>query len=569
MASGSLPGVLRYLRQLVHQQGSGTDTDRQLLERFTAARDEAAFTHLLERHGPMVWGVCQRVLRDATDAEDAFQATFLVLARKASVVRWRESIGGWLHAVAQRVAWKARTTAARTAELAQRLEQRENEAMPDADPLKQAAGQELRTILDEELAHLPEKYRAPLVLCYLEGRTNEEAADQLGWTKGTVSGRLSRARDLLRRRLARRGLALSAGTLASALPAATASAAPPAGLLAVTLKAAMLDSTALASAGVISAKAATLAESALDVLFVKKWKLILGIALLVCLLGGTAIFLAYRIWVENQPEAKQEASLQEPEPPANQPAMNPEQQKFIQAEVTLHMGRDGVPGEPPQELVRIIRDKATLDRLTSFFPDLAQGKMTNLASGWLTRLTIKFQDGGGSIVTVKSSWTEWNEGAGNHKVQGNLMKYTGELFEVARLTDQGLLMDPWRVVGFEEGGKKRLISKGELTITDTQFTINLVTYTKAGLQFDGRFEYQSPREYSVNPNKNPKELNFYSGTGKGIPSQRGIYAIERDTLKICLDKNGNKRPAEFKTQPGNNNEIMIILERAPAVVQGP
>src|SRR5205809_6293750 len=143
MVNGQLQSAVRFLRRLVGQpveQGSdGPATDRQLLERFASRRDEAAFALLLERHGPMVRGVCLRLLHDAHEADDAFQATFLVLARRAASVSWYESIGGWLHAVACRVARKARTAARRAADLPQRLAQREAAAMPNADPLTHAA----------------------------------------------------------------------------------------------------------------------------------------------------------------------------------------------------------------------------------------------------------------------------------------------------------------------------------------------------------------------------------------------------------------------------------------------
>jgi RNA polymerase sigma factor (sigma-70 family) len=269
MARQSLPGVLKHLRRLAGEP----ETDRRLLERFAARHDESAFAALLDRHGAMVWSVCLRILQNPADAEDAFQATFLVLARKAGAFRWHDSVGGWLQAVAQRVALKARSAVARAAP-APRLRQPKSDAMPEADPLAQTALDELRAILDTELARLPEKYRIPLVLCYLEGRTNEEAAGLLGWTKGTVSGRLSRARDLLRQRLARRGLTLSAAALATTLPATAASTALPAALVDATLQASLLDSAAAAALGVVSARALALTDAVLRTLLVRRLSLL-------------------------------------------------------------------------------------------------------------------------------------------------------------------------------------------------------------------------------------------------------------------------------------------------------
>ena len=187
MAQGQLDAVLRYIRKLAGAREVGAATDRQLLERFTTLRDESAFAALVERHGPMVLGVCQRILRNEHDAEDAFQATFLVLARKASSQRWRESVGGWLYEVACRVARKARADRAR-----RQVRERQVAIMPSVDPLSLVAGREIQAVLEDELCRLPDKYRLPVVLCCLEGSSRSEAAQQLGWKEGTVAGRLAR-----------------------------------------------------------------------------------------------------------------------------------------------------------------------------------------------------------------------------------------------------------------------------------------------------------------------------------------------------------------------------------------
>ena len=186
--------------------------DAQLLERFVAGRDEAgemAFRALVERHGPMVLRVCQSVLGDRHDAEDAFQVTFLVLARKAGSIRKQRSLGSWLHGVAHRVALRAQTAARRRLARETKAAKRAEMAAPSAEPGEDRA--DLAAALHQEITRLPAKYRAPIVLCYLEGMTHDQAASELGWPVGTVRGRLARARDMLRTRLTRRGLTLVAG----------------------------------------------------------------------------------------------------------------------------------------------------------------------------------------------------------------------------------------------------------------------------------------------------------------------------------------------------------------------
>jgi RNA polymerase sigma factor (sigma-70 family) len=217
---------MRQIRKLAGRELDPDTSDLELLQRFVQQHEETAFTTLVERHGPMVLGVCRRVLQDEHRAEDAFQATFLMLVHKSSALVQRGFMAGWLHTVAFHMALQMRAREARQRQRTQEVGdmiQAEFPAPPPADP-------DLRPVLDDELARLPEKYRAPLILCYLEGKTNDEAACLLGWTRGTVAGRLSRARDLLRGRLARRGLALSTAALATSLPSACATAAVPAAL---------------------------------------------------------------------------------------------------------------------------------------------------------------------------------------------------------------------------------------------------------------------------------------------------------------------------------------------------
>jgi RNA polymerase sigma factor (sigma-70 family) len=255
-----MSAVMSHLRQLVGGWPAQNVGDAQLLDRFVRGRDEVALEALVRRHGRLVWGVCRRVLSDGPDAEDAFQATFLVLVRRAGAIRKSDSVASWLYGVAYRVAVRARG-AIRRRQYHERQAAGGGVAMAVAKT--EPGWQDLRPVLDEELSRLPAKYSEPVALCYLEGLTNEEAARRLGWTKGTVSGRLARARELLRARLARRGLALSGVALAALITENAAAAAVPATVFHATLEAALAGAAGTAAAGA-SPAAAALAEGVLQ-----------------------------------------------------------------------------------------------------------------------------------------------------------------------------------------------------------------------------------------------------------------------------------------------------------------
>jgi RNA polymerase sigma-70 factor (ECF subfamily) len=314
---------MRYIRRVSRPRDAGKPTDGELLDRFVTHKDEAAFEALVRRHGRMVLGVCQRVLNDVHDAEDASQATFLVLIRSARSIAKRDSVGSWLYGVAYRAALKARAAAFR-----RRSKEKQGGIMVETEPNTDLIWRDLRPVLDEELSRLPEKYREPLVLCYLEGKTNEEAAQRLQWTKGTVSGRLARARDLLRQRLTRRGLALSSGVLVTALSEQAASAALTSPLIESTLKAALLITWGKSAAGgAISVKVAALTEGVMKAMFLTKLKILAAVALAVTVAGAGAGLLRYYAPAgeqeQSQPAAQKKADSPAPKKPA--PAAKDEQ----------------------------------------------------------------------------------------------------------------------------------------------------------------------------------------------------------------------------------------------------
>jgi len=272
------------LKQLLHAALAGDAaglTDGQLLDSYLATRDEAAVAALVRRHGPMVWGVCRRLLHDHHDAEDAFQATFLVLARRATSITPRDMVANFLHGVACRTALKARAMAA----------QRRTRELPVPDVPEQATAErdlwhDLRPVLDQELGRLPEMYRAVVVLCDLEGRTRSEAAQHLGCPEGTVASRLATSRQMLAKRLARHAPGVTATSLAAALAAPTASAAVPPLVLSSTIHA--------AAAGATTARIAALTEGVLNAMSSSKLTVAAALLVSTLLLGAGAVALAGR-----------------------------------------------------------------------------------------------------------------------------------------------------------------------------------------------------------------------------------------------------------------------------------
>src|SRR5262245_42402961 len=288
MATGQLSGVVHHLRRTILLHGGGGMTDGQLLECFLTRRDEAAFDALLRRHGPMVLGVCRRVLRDFHDAEDAFQATFLIFVRKAASIRKRESVASWLHRAAFRTALEA--SAAR-----RRCRERQVIAMPEPEAaVAEDVWRDLRPLLDRELDRLPDKYREAVVLCDLEGKTRKEAARQLGVPAGTLSGRLTMARRMLAGRLARHGLTISGGALAAMLSEGAVSACVPKSLLLPTVKAAAAVAAGQAAAGVVSAHVAAISEGVLKTMLLTKLTVATAVLLVVSLLGAGMGLLAHQ-----------------------------------------------------------------------------------------------------------------------------------------------------------------------------------------------------------------------------------------------------------------------------------
>jgi RNA polymerase sigma factor (sigma-70 family) len=368
--------IARSVRRRFGPAALEESADAQLLQRYVASQDEGAFAALVERHGPMVWGTCRRAAGDSHAAEDAFQATWLVLSRKARSIRDGGSLPGWLHRVALRLALAAPGT----------LVQEAPEDTPAAapGPEAEAEAREARTVIDEEVDRLPEKYRLPVLLCFFQGRTHAEAAAELGWPIGTVAGRLARAKDRLRDRLTRRGLALAAFPipLAGAYPAVAAQASVAAAALAAKLLAGGL-----------------------------RTRMLVGAPLLLLPLAAVLVWAA---WPSEPTPRPEPARLLEPKGPADPPRKEP---LIIQANRcgiwSVAFSPDGklLATTGNEELIRLWdaltgKEIATLRGHTKVANTLAFNPDGNtLASGSDDR-TIRLWD----LATGKHTATFWREG---------------------------------------------------------------------------------------------------------------------------------------------------------------
>jgi RNA polymerase sigma factor (sigma-70 family) len=328
--------VLQHLRRLAGTRPLPALSDWQLLECFTTRRDEAAFAALVRRHGPMILNVCRAVLRHEQDAEDAFQATFLTLARKADSIQRREAVAGWLYEVAQRIAVKAQAGSAR-----RRAREQRATPMASADPTLDMTLRDLRRVLHEELRQLPDKYRLPLMLCYLEGRSHEEAAAHLGWGRTAFRGRLDRGREQLRRRLAARGVAFSALLCATAVaPTAAAES-----LVNAVVRAAVPSAVGGSGSGAISVRAGALAEGVIQAMQTSKLKVATALLLAVALLAGAGALGRQAVAARQPPPASQlaKAPNSKPEPANPRDARPPTDDKDVLAYTGRVLGPDGQP----------------------------------------------------------------------------------------------------------------------------------------------------------------------------------------------------------------------------------
>jgi len=297
MGANRLGHVLQHLRKLSARQNAGHLEDRLLLERFVNDKDEAAFTELVARHGPMVLDVCRRVLHDPAAVDDAFQATFLVLVRKAASISKGDLLANWLYGVAYRTAARARVEAAK-----RRARESAVPAREAVDPLDAMTLRELFAVLDEELHGLPAKYRAPLVLCYLQNRTRDEAAQQSGCSRATLDRRLERGRALLKARMVRRGLTVGLALFPALLFQANVSGGVANSLAASTVKAATFVASGGAASSIVSPGVAILVEGVMKAMFMTKVKIVTAALLVAAIVSTAAVTVGFPVLAAQQPQ---------------------------------------------------------------------------------------------------------------------------------------------------------------------------------------------------------------------------------------------------------------------------
>jgi RNA polymerase sigma factor (sigma-70 family) len=574
VANAPLTRFLRHLRRVAGRQEPSSLTDAQLLERFVTQHDEAAFELLLWRHEKMVLSTCRRVLKNPHDAEDAFQATFLTLVRKAGSIGKRASVAAWLHKVAYRIALQANGVAkVHATHERQGCDLSTAAATPDfsAEPV----WRDLLVVLDQEVNGLPEKYRVPVVLCYLEGKTYEEAARQLGCPRGTVSIRLTRGRELLRQLLTRRGLVFSGSLLATVLSEHAAEAALPFALVDATVRAARLVAAAKVTASVVSPKVTALTEGMVRAMLLTKLKIIGVSVMLTVGIGSTAVVIqksladkAVQAPIVNQTKAAAKEGENRKEKAKTDSEQIQGKWVVVSAEVggkpideivgdvmifdgnkgfVNHIKRDDTdlgpfeldPSKKPKHIDMTAKgaDKPTPgiyeldgDKLTICIADDAEARPAKFA-------TSPERPKVGLIVLKRANLTKAAAKAEENR-------------EAEPKADSEQIHGKWVVVSVEAAGKPFDEAIGDVMIFDNDKYFS--NHVKNGDIDAGAFRLDS--------SKKPKQFDRTArGESKPIP---GIYELDGDKLTICIADDTKGRPIEFATSPDRTMLYLVVLKRA-------
>ncbi len=575
MASTKEHPILRFIRRITVPADAADGSDGQLLARFVAGRDETAFAALVRRHGPMVFGVCNRVLGASADAEDAFQATFLVLARRAAAVRDPATLGNWLYGVAYRTALKVRSDAA-----VRRARESRVRTVDVADPSDEVTRRDLRQVLDDELSRLPDKYRVAVVLCYLEGQTQEDAALLLGCPRKTVTTRLARACERLRGRLTRRGLALSGSALGVLLPGVAATAAP-AALMTVTVNAAVLfaaDETAVA--GAVSARVLSLAKGVLKTMFVAKLKTAAVVLLAVVGSVVAASGFAYQALAADKPGADGGAAVKPDEKSKEAEALKELEGDWKVVELSADgriataedvkgmswkfKGMQLLATDPDDNVAKKadVKLDPTKDPRHFDFTALEGTQKGKTAQGIYKlekgRLTVCLRDEKGA---KKGRPTEFSAENGSDQglivlervKPGAAVKPDDKSKEAEALKE---LEGDWNVVELAADGRK--FTAEDVKGMNWKFNGTQLQTTRPGDKAAHKADIK------LDPAKDPRHLDVTAldGDEKGKMAL-GIYKLEKGRLTACIrDESGAKkgRPTEFSAEKGSD-QALIVLEQ--------
>jgi RNA polymerase sigma factor (sigma-70 family) len=577
MATSSINNVIQQVRKTILASDAIGLTDGQLLTYFIEQQDDAAFAALVRRHGPMVWGVCCRLLQSHHDAEDAFQATFLVLVHKAGSVMPREMVANWLHGVACTTANRARV--ARAKRHSREMQVKE---MPEPETAVPAVWTDVKPVLDLELSHLPVKYRVVLLLCDMEGKTRKEVARQLGLPEGTVAGQLARARTMLAKRLSKRGVVLSGGSLALGLSQNGAPACVPPSVVSTTIHVATsVAAGKTVAAAVISAEVATLAEGVLTTMFLSKLKLALAGLFVICALSAGVARFAFA-WGGNEAGVGKEKDVAAKKSTSPQGEKAKEAKdlvlgtwKIVSAEsngkavsdegtegdtVVITAGAITITSKTGGKLVMGFRlDPSQTPEAIDVTPEEPDPSAGDVLKGIYEfqgdRLTICFSRNTAPGAARPSKFSAERRGDRVYvleRIPGPKDKDDSEKKKkddaVKKAQEQ--LQGEWVLTEVHSKGKK-------LNEQEARFLAG-VKWTFKGKEIleESPEGNQSMRNFSVDPSKKPSWLDLEQ------PEMAMVYEINGDKLRVAFhDEDTKKRPTGLKTTPDTDNLVALVFQR--------
>ncbi len=597
MATSRLDSVFQQLRRVVLMRDGAGLTDAQLLELFISQKDHAAFEALVRRHGTMVLKVCHRVIRNHHDAEDAYQATFLILALKAASVKPRERVANWLHGVAFRTALNARKLAAK-----RQGRERQMIAMPEHLAMPIGPCHDLQPLLDQELSRLAEIYRLPILLCDMEGKSIKRTAQQLGWPQGTVAGRLARGRKLLAKRLARHGLAMTGGIV---LLQSSASACVPPSLVAATVKAASAYAVGKsAAAGLISANVAILMEGVLTTMFLTKLKIATAVLVLgsIFALGGVVLKNGTAggeqeiearkggnekpvIHQAEQSKDRVEAGKKDPATPKTDHEKLRGTWKVVEwyshgkkdttpPKGTWWIGKDKIVTDPPF-LSATQSPKGRQYASYHFWGDNSDAtpspnninitvqldfEMPDANQSYTKALTLRgiYALDGNKLtfcLCLPASGNRPTEIPASFSKKENLLIVVLQRETPVLKTDEEKLQGDWNTVDLQEDGERVDLSKDSPL---TSFVGDLVIDSQ---DEDGAI-------FNLDSTKSPKQITASYKSGNVERKITGIYSLDGDDLKICYGKDEKDAiPGDFTAAKGSGRQV-TIFKRVKAAGEG-